>query len=238
MGRNVSKTLTLNQGHNSTVFLSGNILPPTRADILNREMLVIDSDVLKSDTTVSLSQPITTIIRAGSWIRFETSDEAYFLIRVNVTAEVGDTELSVSPVVQDIPANVTGYFPPEIYGLTDAQINRTSDVETTQNFNTGGSAVTVSSSLSYEVTTPGSIVNGNAGYLMAREAFKNRQPVWICILKEPPDADADVLGPEHFIGKASITEASDTSPADGFREGGLSFSISGLPDEEIYVAKD
>lgn len=236
MGTNRSSSMTLPKGDRATVRVMRGLIKPTRAEIITPQQITVSGAVTQGATSITVAA-LTSPVYAKNYLAFYDADDIYTLVKVTADAAVGATALTVEATVREITDASVASWPPEVLGLSDAQINRSLDIQESQNFNTGGVALKIAGAKSYEVSTPGTLVNGNAGYLTAFDAFSDSAEVWLCIVFDvTAEQDIGVLGPETFIGKASISEASTTSPADGFREGGLTFAISGSPEEILFAA--
>ena len=130
-------------------------------------------------------------------------------------------------------------YPAEILGITDTQYSKTKDEgDSVVNYNTGGAGISVPGSKKYSLTFPATKVNANAGLATAELAFDDEAFVYICVLTEvTADQDKPYYAPDVLIANCSITDASTTSPATGYQEVSLAFSISGEPIEGRLEAK-
>jgi len=194
------------------------------------EMKITTSGASKN----AVSLPVTGVIgpiAADQYLNFYDSDTGVeYICKLTAAAVSGASTLTVAALPETIPADCEGEYPPVMWDLTDASIDRSYNRQAQATFHTGGFEDGVVTGGSYTMTLPTIYFNKNAAaatLLVAANAGAE------CYVTRELNIPSTAYSKGRITkGAAVVTAAPEASPVDGFVGQDFTIAFQGQPIDQ------
>jgi hypothetical protein len=194
------------------------------------EMLITTTGAAKGATSL----PVTGVIgpiAADQYLNFyDSAPGSEYICRVTAAAVSGATTLTVAALPEAIPTGCEGEYPPVLWDLTDASVDRSYNRQAQATFHTGGFEDGVVTGGAYTMTLPTVYFNKNAAaatLLVAGNAGAE------CYITRELNIPSTAYSKGRIIkGAAVVTAAPEDSAVDGFVSQNFTIAFQGQPIDQ------
>lgn len=194
------------------------------------EMLITTTGATKGATSLPVSG-VNGPVQANQYLNFYNStDGSEFIAEVTAVAASGATTFTVAPLPETIPTGAKGEYPPVMWDLTDASLDRSYNRQAQATFHTGGFEDGVITGGSYTMTLPSVYFAKNAAAATMLKAANAGAECYLTRELNPPSA-AYRKG-RVIKGAAVVTAAPEASSVDGFVTQDFTVAFQGQPIDQ------
>lgn len=209
------------QGHKTTLRVAYGAIKPN----IVISSIAAGALAAKGATSITVTG-VTQAIAPGNYLLFRDAiTETEVLVEVTAAVASAGTSITVSALEAAISSGSIAHYPPEILDRTAADFNSDGSTQTVVTLNTEGRELVVTTSISESISAPGNWHHWNPGLKICEKAFGLMEPVWVMLEYQPPTPNYS--RGEIILGRAVVSSASRSSPADNFLVSDIELPLSG-----------